>query len=81
MKMFATFDSHAQLDSYKLHTPYFAGVFSGVLLKSGTGRDRDGTSHPVPLLKYGTKLRMHTLIWVDKHLKCGSRPLRKVLEA
>ena len=25
--MFATLDSHVQLDSYKIHTPYFAGVF------------------------------------------------------
>ena len=31
MKMFATLDSHVQLDSYEIHTPYFAGVFSGFL--------------------------------------------------
>ena len=53
----------------------------GVLLKPGMGRDRDGTGRPISLLKYGTKLQMHTLISVDKHLKCGSRPLRMVLEA
>ena len=26
-----TFDSHMQLDSYKINTPYFAGVFSDFL--------------------------------------------------
>ena len=34
--------------------------------RDGTGRDRDGTG---PLLKYGTKLRMYTLISVDKYTK------------
>ncbi len=31
MKMFATFDSHVHLDSYKIHTPYFAVLFSDFL--------------------------------------------------
>ena len=30
-KMFATLDPYVQLDSYKIHTPYFAGVLSGFL--------------------------------------------------